>query len=45
MVNWLATLVKFPAEVGQMGWQSSGNRRAISTKLFRTSLPDNADMA
>jgi hypothetical protein len=31
MVNWLATLVKLPAEIGQLGWQSLVKRMAIGT--------------
>ena len=33
MVNWLATLVKLPAEIGQLGWQSLVNRLAIRNKM------------
>jgi hypothetical protein len=35
MVNWLATLVKLPAEIGQLGWQSLVSRLAIRTETAR----------
>jgi hypothetical protein len=35
MVNWLATLVKLPAEIGQLGWQLLVSRLAIRTEPTR----------
>jgi hypothetical protein len=32
MVNWLATLVKLPAEIGRLGWQLLVSRLAIRTE-------------